>query len=159
MKQYKLFQIGYASNFLFCAWVDALIAYRLLNGGLKDEIGMIALVCTVVATTIYFIFDWQCHHLIQSLKTGRLLSNRSKITGSIFSIASLPVTCFLAYGIYTMISLLIRYPLYRAQRNLTIVPFLGVVITSIYSVISYWILRKRLAASITKEIDSLGMDV
>ena len=150
MKNYKLFQICYILNFMFCLLLLGIILYRFIHNLNGDNPYL--LLWSFVFITVLLIFDWLCYHLLKRIKTGLLVSSKKRIIGLTFNIISSisSIICFL--GALTLISNIIEQgkSLYNFNEFIFVFSFLGLSITSIYLCIAYWILRKQLNPNFTR---------
>jgi hypothetical protein len=157
MKNYKLFQISYTVNFVFCLCVLGIASYRFISNWNSDKLNLYFFLFCLFIIVVFSTFDWVCYQLLYFIKTGSLLSAKLRIAGVIFSIICLLICFFCIFGFITIISGMIeRRSLYSIDQYIFLCPFLGLVVTSIYLCISYWLLRKRLNLNFTNTIENFG---
>ena len=158
MKNYKLFQISYTLNFVFCLCVLVIACYRFIINWGSDNFNLAFFLFSLVVTLIFSTFDWLCYHLFHSIKIGGLLSTKSGIAWMTFSIICFLITILCILGFITMISHVIEMrSLYSIDQYIFLCPFLGLLVTSIYLCIGYWVLRKRLNLNFTNSIENFGV--
>ena len=155
MKSYKLFQISYTLNFIFCLCVLGVVCYRFIRDW---NFNLSFFLFAVILVVVFSIFDWLSYHLLHSIKIKYLLSTRLRIAGIIFYIICVLITIFCTFGSIIMISGMIKEQrsIFHINEYIFLYPFLGFTLSSIYLCISYWLLRKQINLNFTNSIENIG---
>ena len=157
MKSYKLFQICYTLNFIFCFLLFGLIVFRTLIQWDFDSFNVYMFITSTIITVIFAIFDWLCHDVLYAIKIGRPVSGTKKIAGRVFNIICIALTLFFISGLVSMIQSFIDSSQFKnIDQYLFLCLFSGLILTSVYLCISYWILLNQIKSDFSETIDEIG---
>lgn len=156
MKNYKLFQICYTLNFCFFLILVVIIGYRTFAQWETDSFNTYMFLGSVAVAAIFSIFNWLCFRLLIAVKNSRPLSKKWILTGTIFNIVCIGFTIFFISGLVTILNDVTTDRSLIVEQYLFIFCFTGLILTSIYLCIAYWLLFKKLKSNFSIAIDNLG---
>jgi hypothetical protein len=157
MKNSKIFEITSVLNLVFC--LAFIILADIMNFKYnRDILSTILVFLGMVFFIIIVPFYWACLSVLRAYRSGYQLSKRNRTYGSIITILYKVLTIFLLIGSIDLVFKFSENGFGIDWMSLAaFILFWLSTITSIYLVISYWVIRKHINSLFAQTLSQIGL--